>query len=531
MTLHTAALPAVELRPRSTGEVLGLTFDLYRRNLPLFIGIAALVAVPTLIILSISQLMSISVFASDPQAYLNRFGALGASSTSAGLSDSARMLSLGANCILFFAYIAGIFWPWMEGALTHNVIERALGRSPGLRESYHETRARFGALWGSNALMMLALGVLWFFVIAFVSVPIGVGISAASGPPTDTSGTGGIVTAVLGLLCLPAALAGAIFAIVLALNWLFRAQVIAGEGLDGTGALGRSQELVKGYRLRLFGRYLLMALLLGLCTVIPFLILTGIISSASMSSLINLTPASPTFARALVPLVTGITVISLGISFIATLLFTPLRVIFNTVNYLDVRIRKENLAAAILNMQAAATGTTAVVVPPAEASRPPSLVTPAPMSAPAPAPAPAPVMLPPTPSAAPPPAPISASSVPPSALPAFTTDSAESLPPGQRIGVLFNRIKAEGASAQLLNDLGLAYMEIGDTSGALDALTRARTLDPSDADVAFNLAQVYRSRKDIHQAKQLMAEYLRLERNPAELAAVRNNPRYKDLIE
>jgi len=77
----------------------------------------------------------------------------------------------------------------------------------------------------------------------------------------------------------------------------------------------------------------------------------------------------------------------------------------------------------------------------------------------------------------------------------------------------------------------MAYMDIGDYSGALETLTRARTLAPDDADIAFNLMEVQRNRKDLRAAKQMMTEYLRLENNPDDLAAVRNNPRYKDLID
>jgi cytochrome c-type biogenesis protein CcmH/NrfG len=104
------------------------------------------------------------------------------------------------------------------------------------------------------------------------------------------------------------------------------------------------------------------------------------------------------------------------------------------------------------------------------------------------------------------------------------------LTPAQRVGVLFNRIRVEGENAQMLNDLALALMEIGDWGGALDALTRARTIAPTDPDVVYNLMVLYRERRDTMAARRMMQEYLRLETDPNELAAVRNNPRFKDLL-
>lgn len=101
---------------------------------------------------------------------------------------------------------------------------------------------------------------------------------------------------------------------------------------------------------------------------------------------------------------------------------------------------------------------------------------------------------------------------------------------GQKIGMLFNRIRNEGASADLLNDLGLAYMDVGDLSGALDAFTRARQLNAADADIAYNLMLLHLNRKDKAAARASMQDYLRLETNAADLERVRNNPKFKELL-
>ena len=489
MTLHSTA---VELRPRSIGEVIGLTFDLYRRNLPLFIGIAAVVVVPTMLLLSLGNLASLSAIAANPSAFIGNFGGGGlnlpSQATSPETAGSMMTASLGSTCLLLLTYVAGVFWPWMEGALSHNVIERVLGRAPGLRASYAETRPRFGALWGSNALAQLGIGALLFVGLILGSIVFGLVVGAAAAASADSSdGGGSIIPTILAVLCAPVLLAGFILAIVLSINWAFRAPVIVGEGVDGIGSLSRSNELAKGDRWRIFGRFLLFGLLIFVPIFLVVAVVTAIVVFATASSL--LAGAAGDSARqvtAMLPVITATSVVSLGFNFVLALLLTPLFVIFTTVNYLDLRTRKENLAAAVLSANATAAALAATSAPVA-----------------------VPIETP---------------------LPVLDTDVAK-LPPGQRIGVFFNRLRAEGDSAKVLSDLGMAYSEVGDLSGALDALNRARALAPGDADIAFNLAMVYRNRKDLHSAKQMMSEYLRLETNADELAAVRNNPRYKDLID
>jgi tetratricopeptide (TPR) repeat protein len=201
----------------------------------------------------------------------------------------------------------------------------------------------------------------------------------------------------------------------------------------------------------------------------------------------------------------AISILFLVIGGITQLVITPLHIIYVALLYLDVRVRKENL-----NLQPAHTPAPKVIEPVLiPATTTPSVVMPASV---------APIIA--TPSSPP--------AAPASAMPASPVGSIAT--PAQKIGALFNRMRTEGPSADLLNDLGMAYMDVGDLGGALDAFTRARDLSPKDADIAYNLVLLHRARKDTPNARSMMQEYLRLETNPADVERVRADARFSDLI-
>jgi hypothetical protein len=242
-----------------------------------------------------------------------------------------------------------------------------------------------------------------------------------------------------------------------------------------------------------------LALIEFLLVALPMLIVIGVaaIFAAGLAGATGAGGESFTIERAYLPVLIALTVISAGLGFFATLLITPVRVIFTAVNYIDLRVHKENLALQLAPVPP-------VTVPDAAPALAAQVIVPAP----------APVV----------------ASVAPTAPLSQPMPPLESLSPGQRIGVLFNRLRSEGDSPQVLSDLGLAYMQVGDLYGAAEALTRARALAPADADITYNLMLVQLERRDVDAARALMSEYLRLETNADDLAIVRNNPRFKSLL-
>jgi tetratricopeptide (TPR) repeat protein len=213
---------------------------------------------------------------------------------------------------------------------------------------------------------------------------------------------------------------------------------------------------------------------------------------------------------------------------VANVLVVPLYAIYITVNYLDLRIRKEQLD---LQLQAAQ-------LAPA-LSEQPAAVSPAAPGASARAPTAGPTELPPVTAASPAALPrageVRAATVPPAVIGPASSATAQpivdtSMTPAQRISVLFNQIRTEGENAELLNELGLAYHQIGDLYGALDALTRARARAPNDPAIAYNMAVLQRDRRDMPAARRAMADYLRLETDEAERQRVLANPSLRDLL-
>jgi hypothetical protein len=480
-----ASTPSIELRPRSVGELLDVTFHLYRRHFMPLMGITLVIMGPLLAISLLSNATSLAQYA----ALLNPMTGFEDSVDASGATLLSSGVSLCASGLLL---LLGIATPWMDGALTFSVIERILGRAPTWRESYNATRPRWGALWVAGflrtvvlalALIPLVLG----FYGALIAGVIGLGALSASGSNTD----GGLLSVGLVAICLPIGLVGLGLAVFITAAWSMITPVIVGEGADGTAALSRSNALVKGARWRMIGRLLLFEVMRLLVITLPTWILQiFIFGGAAISA--EAGEMSPLFLIAFI----GATIFGL----VANVLTVPLYAIYITANYLDLRIRKEHLD---LQLKAAQFAPAVADLPAAQ-----SVIPTEPTAVATSADAPAPV-----------------TSATPGAL---VIDP--SMTPAQRISVLFNQMRAQGENADLLNELGLAYQELGDHYGAMDAFSRARTLAPDDPDIAYNMALLHRDRRDVAAARRLMAEYLRLETDQVERQRALNNPALRDLM-
>ena len=310
-----------------------------------------------------------------------------------------------------------------------------------------------------------------------------------------------VVAGVMLAICAPVTIAGIVFSLAMAINFLFRIPAIVAEGADGIQALSRSHKLMSGNRWRMFLRMAIIYIIQAIFILGPAMAIVSLTVWATFSA--SNSGQSPQISGGMIAMF----ILLLLLSIVVQLIMTPIGIIYVGLNYLDMRVRNENL-----NLQAPGTPAQAIIRP---VSVQPIGINPGYTPVP-----PIPTTTPTTTTA---PIPTNTSNI-------YGGFAGEPTSPGQKIGMLFNRIRVEGQNADLLNDLGLAYMEVGDLGGALDAFTRARQLNPNDADIAYNLLLLHLSRKDTGAARATMQEYLRLETNAADLERVRNDPRLKELL-
>lgn len=487
-----------ESRPHSTGELLALTLQFFVRNLSSVMGI-------TLVILGPILLFNLVSFLITP-FQMNAIETTNPDGTNVG--GTSVLLTLVSWCGSIVVFVLGFLMPWMEGALTHNLIERLLGREPSVGDSYRATRPRFWSLWGSTVLAQLIISIP--FVVVYFAILFAV-FGAAAGIVGSSNGdnSGGVFAGVMLAICTPISIAGIVFSIVMGINFLFRTPVIVGEGVDAIRALSRSKDLASGNRWRLLLRMVILYLLKGIFVIGPMMVIASMMVWAAFSN------STGSRFEGFSGWMIAVFVVMAIVGVVVQLVLTPIETIFVGMNYLDMRMRSENL---VLQMAGAPAPTPAPVV---AAPVPPVSVQPSSSSVYTPS-AKAPATVAPSVSIGP-----IATELPSPHSPAVSMETASA---GQKIGMLFNRIRNEGASADLLNDLGLAYMDVGDLSGALDAFTRARQLNAADADIAYNLMLLHLNRKDKAAARASMQDYLRLETNAADLERVRNNPKFKELL-
>lgn len=442
-----------------------------------FVFLSALVQWPSLV----AQLANLS----RPQANSNSF-----------------VLTAVLCCGSVIVGVLGVLWPWMDGALTYLAIERMLGRNTGARAAWRATRSQWGSLWSTHVLRLAGMGAAW----TFAAIPVLIVIAAAGA--TGRGPNAAIATALLGIFCLPVALVGKGLALALGTVWSVAFPAAVAEGRDGFAALGRSVELTRGSRLRMFWRSVAMVLAWALLS-LPGVILQGVAVLGAVGARGAAGPLAGMFA-----------LYALGL-LLQTLLFVlgrPLNAIYYAAAYLDLRERQPAPAmSAVPQLPPLIPLAVAVPVAPLVASAP----VPAVELAAAMRPALTPVRPPPPPATFAMPA-----SPTPPRLPPLDVDAT----PAQRVGHYFNRLLIEGDRSDVLNDLGLAYLDVGDAGAAIDALQRAQSVAPADADIAYNLMRARVSRGDTPGARRAMAEYLRLETNAADRETTLADPRFKGLL-
>jgi hypothetical protein len=280
------------LRPMTIGDILDRSIQLYRSNLPKFIGIVLLVKGPYLILgYSLTRLIEV-LFAGVPHT--------------AG-EDAAQMATYGASVIAFslITFLELLFVdPILIAAMTMAISERFLNRDIGVTEAYKKISRRFLPLLGTTLLR----GAIIFAVVA---VCVFLSLSALM-----AGAQSGFIMVIFGLI-----LAG-----VLWVWYAFIPQTVVIEGEGGISAMKRSKYLVRGYFIRAF--VLLILIYIAMALIIE------ITSFGIERSLFLLGQYSSLLAE--------------GASNVISVLLEPFRIAAMTLLYYDFRIRKEGFDLEIM---------------------------------------------------------------------------------------------------------------------------------------------------------------------------------------
>ncbi|MCC7492761.1 MAG: hypothetical protein IT204_10455 [Fimbriimonadaceae bacterium] len=287
-------MSAQRLRPRSVGELLDHSVELYRRNLPTFLGIYAVAALP---FVALATPLMVRSLTTAP-------GAAG---------EPATLLTAGLGLALFVLHTV-LLSPLATGALTIAVSERYLGRPTSVLAAYRGVWRQARPLVGLLALLTGPLLGLLLLVLVLV-VLASLALLRWSGGEQQLAAVVGLAT----VLWVPA-LALVLLAYSTVCGFVPAAVVLEGRRWGG---LWRSLDLAwpcRGRILALYGVLQLLVLLLTAYVRLPATLLGG---AAGLDG-------SPGSA-----LLTALAT-QLGI-----LLVDPLRLVGVTLTYYDCRVRLE----------------------------------------------------------------------------------------------------------------------------------------------------------------------------------------------
>lgn len=301
----------IPLRPLQLGDLFDGTFRAIRSNPAVMFGFSvALLAILSLIGAAVQAAFSGSFYSiiDDPQAALDN----DLTNTSSGLA-SLLVSNFGTSALTMLATTI------LSGILALTVSDAVLGRVTALGNAWARVRPRLWTLIGTSILMGIIQTVAVVVVLVLFSIPLIAAVSSRSDP--------GALAVVPLLIGIPVALAAALF---LTVRLLFAPMTVVLEDLGPIAAIKRSWALSRGGFWRICGRFLL----IGLVTAVA----SGFVGGAvGILGSLFMFVTSPAVGVAITAFLTG-TVSGLVV---------PIAAAFETLMYVDERMRRENLAPVL----------------------------------------------------------------------------------------------------------------------------------------------------------------------------------------
>jgi|YNPNPStandDraft_1061719.scaffolds.fasta_scaffold00961_7 hypothetical protein len=285
-------------RPMGIADILDESFDLYKTDFVMLIGIAAVMYVPSFLIYGMLD----STRAQDPK------------------DPMAALTALGPVILMGFLLLA-VIQPFITAVLTYAISERYVGRTVTIESAYKRIAKTSVLLpfFGAIALKWLALMGAYFGILAAVALPVVVvGLAAP------------VLAALIGLILgVPGVVL--LLRVYLGLTLVEPAVIIEGQGAGA--ALSRSWDLMKGYALK--GFWLL--LIIGIALFFIQAALTGTTKTIIMMKQFSGQEASA-----------GIVWLDRILDAVLSTLTMPIASIVMILLYYDIRMRKEGFDLVLL---------------------------------------------------------------------------------------------------------------------------------------------------------------------------------------
>ncbi len=277
----------IPLRPLGVGDIIEGSFRAVQRNPRTMLGLSAAVGVVNAVTLAVVQLaLFANVHLSDPKHGSGDLYRL--DSTRLDTGRVVLTISLG----FLASALTAVFGAFVTGMLTLVVADDVIGRRSALSATWTRVRPRL-------------IRLIWLALLISLVEAVGLMLFVAPG-------------------------------IWLWGIWAVAIPAFMIEETTVGASLGRSRSLVRGTFWRVWGIRSLGALLIGAIAAAlsgPFTGLALAVSHRSLTDLASLTDSVPT---------TYIVISAIG-SAIAATLTTPLTAAYSTLQYIDLRMRKENL--------------------------------------------------------------------------------------------------------------------------------------------------------------------------------------------
>jgi hypothetical protein len=298
----------IPIRAMRAGQIIGGAFKLYFMHFWKLVGLVAVVVVPVTLLTG-----TLTVLTLEPVSTATPFGASQAFQNPPWVSVITAVVSVLVVPFLTAAVL---------GALAEAFIGREVSMGRAFRLGY---RRAFPVLWVS---ILVALATLVFFIPAFVVLIIA------------------LVRGDLTLLPLYAILvfAGLVPAIFVAFKLLFGTASVVIENRRGVAALRRSWDLVRGLWWKVFGNFLLMALIVAGILFVAFLIVGIIVGIALLDEALTFSTTDPVGLdeiRTVFIVVNAVTAVFQSLTL-------PLMNLAIVLLYFDARVRKEGFSEEAL---------------------------------------------------------------------------------------------------------------------------------------------------------------------------------------